>query len=141
MCLTIAFNYRSHGRTFDGLIRRGACWLADPPGPPSAPTVDDVTKDSCQLSWRPPDHDGGSPVTGYHVERSASGRTDRWIRITRQPVPETRYTVSELVEGNDYQFRVAAENAVGVGPPGPESDSITAKDPWGQLLLPRFQSV
>ena len=105
---------------------------ADPPGPPSAPTAQDVCKDSCELTWRPPENDGGSPVTGYHVERSASGRTDRWIRITRQPVPDTRYKVTELVEGNEYQFRISAENSVGTGPPGPESDSILAKDPWGQ---------
>ena len=71
-------------------------------------------------------------MTGYHVERSASGRTDRWIRITRQPVPDTRYKVTELVEGNEYQFRISAENSVGIGPPGPESDSVLAKDPWGQ---------
>jgi len=75
-------------------------------------------------------------VTGYHVERSASGRTDRWIRITRQPVPDTRYKVTELVEGNEYQFRISAENRVGTGPPGPESDSIIAKDPWGQFIPP-----
>jgi len=68
------------------------------------------------------------------VERSASGRTDRWIRITRQPVTDTRYNVTELVEGNEYQFRISAENAVGTGPPGPESDSILAKDPWGSYV-------
>jgi len=108
---------------------------ADPPGPPSAPTADNVCKDSCDLSWRPPDYDGGSAITGYHVERSASGRTDRWIRITRQPVPDTRHRVTELVEGNEYQFRISAENGVGVGPPGPESESIVAKDPWGQFAI------
>jgi len=112
-------------------MRETVMLASDPPGPPSAPTADSVCKDSCELSWRAPDNDGGSPVTGYHVERSASGRTDRWIRITRQPVPDTRYKVAELVEGNEYQFRVAAENGVGLGPPGPESDSVLAKDPWG----------
>lgn len=74
-------------------------------------------------------------MIGYHVERSTSGRTDRWIRITRQPIPDTRYKVSELVEGNEYQFRISAENSIGIGPPGPESDSIVAKDPWGRYTV------
>jgi len=78
--------------------------------------------------------DGRTPVIGYHVERKASGCSDRWIRITHQPVPETRYKVTEVFEGNEYQFRVSAENNVGVGPPGPESDGIVAKDPWGQCI-------
>jgi len=109
----------------------GVVGCADPPGPPSVPTAQDVCKDSCELTWRAPEQDGGAPVTGYHVERCASGRVDRWIRITRQAVPDTRYKVGELVEGNEYQFRISAENSVGVGPAGPESDPIIAKDPWG----------
>ena len=67
-------------------------------------------------------------MTGYHVYRNASGHTDRWIRITRQLVPDMRYKVTGLVKGNEYQFRIAAENSVGVGPLGPESDIILAKD-------------
>ena len=104
---------------------------SDPPGPPSAPMAKIVYKDSCELSWQPPDNDGGSPVTGYHVECSASGHTKLWIRITRQPIPDTRYKVTKLVKDNEYQFRIAAKNSLGVGRPGPESDSILTKDPRG----------
>jgi len=59
----------------------------DLPGSPSAPTVLEVFKDRCSLSWKAPDFDGGSPIIGYHVERSTSGKTLRWIRITKEPVP------------------------------------------------------
>jgi len=104
---------------------------SDPPGPPSSPVVENVYKDSCELTWHPPDNDGGSPVTGYHVERRDSSRTDHWIHTTLQPVPDTCYKVTVLVEGNEYQFRILAENRIGVGPPGPESDIILAKDPLG----------
>jgi len=62
------------------------------------------------------------------VERRDSGRSDRWIHTTLQPVPDTRYKVTELVEGNEYQFRILAENSVAVGQPGPESDRVLAKD-------------
>ena len=84
------------------------------------------------LSWRGPDFDGGSPILGYHVERSASGRVARWIRITRDLVSDLRYNVKELVEGNEYQFRIIAENKAGPGEPGPACDPVLAKDPWGE---------
>jgi len=116
---------------FVEIIREIVVLISDPLGRPSAPTAENVCKDSCELTWHPPDNDGGSPVTGYHVERRASGRFGRWKRITRQPVPDTRYKVTKLVEGNEYQFRISAENSVGVGPPGPESDRVLAKDPSG----------
>lgn len=41
-------------------------------------------------------------------------------------------TISDLHEGNDYQFRVSAENAAGVGQPGPPSDTVKAKLPFGK---------
>ena len=102
------------------------------PGEPSRPAVDDITKDSCTLSWHVPSTDGGTPITGYHVER-ATGKGQRWIRITRDAVKETVYDVRELVEGNEYQFRIIAENAVGVGSAGPPSENVLAQDPWGEL--------
>ncbi len=70
-----------------------SCLSTDPPGPPSAPEPLEVTSSTCELSWRPPENDGGSPVTGYYVQRSPA-RSERWIRVTRDPVPTTKYTVS-----------------------------------------------
>ena len=101
----------------------------DPPGPPSAPEPSDITRDSCALTWRPPTEDGGSPVTGYYVERAAHNST-RWIRANREPAPEAKYQVIELIEDNKYKFRIIAINKVGEGPPGPESGPVHAKDPW-----------
>ena len=127
----IPINLFAHLLTYINLwkiIREIVVLTSDPPGPPSAPVVKNVCKDSCELTWHPPDNDGGSPVTGYHVERRDSGRSDRWIHTTLQPVPDTRYKVTELVEGNEYQFRILAENSVAVGQPGPESDRVLAKD-------------
>jgi len=111
------------------------------PGAPSVPTVLEVFKESCSLSWRAPDSDGGSPVIGYHVERSTSGKTLRWIRITRDAVPDLTFKVTELVEGNEYQFRIIAENKAGLGPEGPASDPILAKDPWEKPGKPGVPEV
>ena len=101
----------------------------DPPGPPSAPVIEDVTKDSCKLSWKPPEQDGGTPVTGYFVERSAA-QSSRWIKVTRDPLPEPIFSCNDLVEGNEYDFRAIAINKAGEGPAG-EKCRVLAKDPWG----------
>ena len=41
-------------------------------------------------------------------------------------------TLQELVEGNEYQYRVSAENKVGEGPFSEPCPPFTAKDPYGQ---------
>ena len=106
-------------------------FLSDLPGAPSAPIVTDIFSVSCALTWSPPDSDGGTPITGYYVERNTN-RAGRWIRITRDPVTEKcGHQVTELIQDNEYQFRVTAMNAVGLGPAGPASETVIAKDPWG----------
>ena len=104
--------------------------LADPPGPPSAPVPSEVNSTSCVLTWEGPEDDGGSPVTGYFVERCQAGST-RWLRVNREPVTEKTLKVTELIEDNEYEFRVVAINKIGEGPPGDKcSPPIKAKDPW-----------
>ena len=95
----------------------------------------DVTHESCVVSWSAPDSDGGTPLTGYVLERRA-GLTGRWLRITRAPLPDPTCPVGELVEGNSYEFRAVAINKVGESEPGPSSQPITAKDPWGEYPCP-----
>ena len=43
--------------------------VSEPPGPPRKLEVDEVGKSSCALTWKAPEFDGGSPITGYYVER------------------------------------------------------------------------
>ncbi len=74
----------------------GTCFLPDPPGPPSAPEPTAVTKETVDLTWTPPEQDGGSPVTGYFIERAQAGST-RWIRCNKEPHPDTNYKVQQLI--------------------------------------------
>ena len=99
------------------------------PGAPEAPTVSEIFRDSCLVAWQPPTEDGGAPIIGYHVERR-TGTSKRWVRITKELVPESSLQVAELVEDNQYKFRVAAENRAGLGEFSAPSQPITAKDPW-----------
>ncbi|KAI8488694.1 Titin-like [Branchiostoma belcheri] len=84
--------------------------VPDPPEEP--PAVSEVTGDSVKLSWSEPTVDGGSPVTGYVVERRAVS-SNRWIRI--MTVRTTTCTVYGLRSSNEYVFRVSAMNAFGCG--------------------------
>jgi len=114
--------------------------IADKPGPPEAPTVSDITKTGCVVTWQPPKEDGGSPVTGYHVERCLA-KSDRWLKISKGSVAELKFTVNDLVEGNEYQFRVSAENKVGVGLPSSPSPPFAAKDPFSKRLFFAFLEI
>ena len=106
----------------------------DVPGPPSAPEVTETTKETCELSWKHPETDGGTPVIGFFIERSTSGSA-RWLRVNREPIAETTYLVTDLIEDTDYNFRIIAVNKIGEGEPGPKSQPVTAKDPWSKICI------
>lgn len=57
----------------------------DTPGAPSRVEASDIAKDAVTLKWYEPDEDGGSPVTGYWVERF-DAESDKWIRCNKLPV-------------------------------------------------------
>jgi hypothetical protein len=91
--------------------------------------VKDITKSSCILKWEPPSFDGGSPIKGYYVEKS-SGYSSRWIKVNRDLHTKTSMTFSDLIEGEEYDFRVLAENEAGVGKPSEASGMFVAKEPF-----------
>ena len=105
----------------------------DPPGPPENVEASEIFSTSCVLTWKPPAVDGGSPVTGYWVERRLTS-SNRWIRVNKEAVPELTLNVTDLDEGSEYEFRVIAENKIGPGPPSSPSQKVLAKDPWGEHL-------
>jgi len=62
--------------------------VIDRPGMPEGPlVVSDVFENRATLSWNKPVDDGGSPITGYIVEKLATGRDD-W-----QPVSSFFYYI------------------------------------------------
>ena len=101
----------------------------DPPGPPRNVQVNDVTKTSCQLTWEVPENDGGSPIIGYIIEKT-TGYSSRWSKVNKEPIENLEYAFSDLIESSEYEFRICAVNAAGVGPPSPGTGVIVAKDPF-----------
>lgn len=89
--------------------------------------------DSAVVSWQQPANDGGSPVTGYTIERQSS-YSPRWVIVNKTPVQNLSLKVDDLIEDNVYQFRVIARNKAGPSEPSKPSDSIVAKDPWSKYI-------
>ena len=104
-------------------------------GVPSAPrniSVDNITAHSANLRWDAPRTDGGSQILGYIIEKRQAF-SQRFIRVNRELVHATSFTLSDLIEGNDYEVRVIAENAAGESKPSDTTGTFLAKDPYGML--------
>lgn len=89
------------------------------------------------LTWKAPESDGGSPITGYIVERTLATSV-RWLRVNKQLVPELTYKATELVEDNEYVFRIIAENKAGQGEPSEPTKPAMARDPWRKFIALTF---
>ncbi|XP_010078143.1 PREDICTED: obscurin, partial [Pterocles gutturalis] len=86
-----------------------------PTQPPSDPVVKNKTETSVTLAWSPPKMDRPIPIDGYILERKKlTGFT--WVRCHESHVPVAEFTVTNLSEEADYQFRVSAVNAYGQSP-------------------------
>ena len=78
-----------------------------------------------KLTWEAPANDGGSPITGYTIEKKDKF-SSRWSKVNVSTIQETTFTVSGLQEGEEYEFRVTAQNKAGLGKPSnPASLKIT----------------
>ena len=90
---------------------------------------------SVALKWIPPVSDGGSPILNYIIEYRSFG-SYKWIQAnTDKKVPELTYSVQKLKKDAEYEFRIAAENHVGVGEFSPPTEPIKVFKPLGEFML------
>ena len=89
---------------------------------PGAPTgVHATTGDaSSMVSWTAPTSNGGSAISSWDIFVTPSGRV---IHVTGGSARSA--TVSALTNGTAYTFKVAARNAVGLGPQSSASAPVT----------------
>lgn len=107
---------------FNGLI-------LGPPSPPIEVKIIDASREHINITWRAPEKNGGSHVTGYHVELSEAD-TEKWMRINARPIKELKFKAEDgIIPEKQYVLRVRAINAVGVSDPSEISDKVFAKDP------------
>ncbi|XP_054633124.1 titin-like [Dunckerocampus dactyliophorus] len=97
------------------------------PMAPGTPFVSIVTKYSMLVEWTHPVKDGGSPVTGYHLERKERNSI-LWTKMNKLAILDPRFKTTGLEEGIEYEFRVFAENIAGLSPSSKISDCYVARD-------------
>ena len=109
-----------------------------PTGKPDSPQgplqVKDIEKTSVTLAWKAPKSDGGSPLTGYIIEKKEATRPT-WTRVETISPDETKFIVKNLLEGSDYQFRVTAENKHGASSPLVTDASVRPKSKFGEYFI------
>lgn len=85
------------------------------------------------VTWQPPVNDGGSPVINYKLEQKVSTEVG-WNPVTTDDITDTKYTVTKLKTGKEYEFRVSAVNKAGQGKWSPPSDEVVVKAPVGKCV-------
>lgn len=105
----------------------------DPPSEPRNLQINKVSKEYVILSWECPSSDGGTPITGYCIEKK-DRNSILWVKANESLVKSTQYTCSGLIEGLEYTFRVSALNLAGQGKPCKQTDFITARTDIGKNM-------
>ena len=120
--------------------------VSDRPDPPRFPTFSQVGTDSLVLEWQNPSWDGGSAITNYLIEKQVRPFSFRiqlkpaliLVESPLQELPMTAWTraghtrfnlfpVTGLTPGNEYKFRVFAENVHGRSDASDESSTVQTK--------------
>jgi uncharacterized repeat protein (TIGR02543 family) len=96
-----------------------------PAGVPSAPSgvSGTGTGGTINIAWTVPSSDGGSAITDYIVEYSVDG-SGTWATFADGASTATSATVTGLIAGNAYEFRVTAKNIIGNSLPSFSSPTI-----------------
>jgi len=83
-------------------------------GWPSAPRSLEATASNrlITLSWLPPSDSGGTSITNYKIYRGSSSNNETFFTTVGNV---TTYTDTELIEGQEYYYKVSAVTAVGEG--------------------------
>lgn len=84
-------------------------------------------------------YDGGAPIIGYVVEmrpkKADMSPDEGWKRCNAAAqLVRMEFTVTSLDENQEYEFRVCAQNQVGIGRPAELKDAIKPKEILGEAL-------
>ena len=90
-------------------------------------------KDYVIVAWDSPESDGGSPLTGFVVERKDVTKTS-WVGAGECDAQTFHFKVTKLIEGNEYEFQIAAVNDVGQSDWANLGKPVKAKLGFGKSL-------
>ncbi|XP_074019467.1 immunoglobulin-like and fibronectin type III domain-containing protein 1 [Numenius arquata] len=97
------------------------------PGAPDPPEIVSASRDTITISWKTPRKTGSSRIVGYMVQKRKKGTTT-WLPVNNVPIADKKLKMTNLKKGLQYEFRVAAVNAAGVGDASEPSQPVFARD-------------
>lgn len=112
------------------------------PAPPGKPILipgasEDSQPDIVGIRWERSPNNGGSAIIGYLVEHRRLG-SPHWVRSSPNLCSFPELTLSGLEPGWRYQFRVRAQNGLGLSLPSELSDPLTVTLQRSVATAPRF---
>ncbi|XP_023271942.1 myosin-binding protein H-like isoform X1 [Seriola lalandi dorsalis] len=96
--------------------------IVELPGPPASVKIADTWGFNVALEWTVPKDNGNTDITGYTVQK-ADKKTGDWFTVMEH-YHRLNATISDLIMGNTYKFRVFSENKCGMS----EDAAITKEE-------------
>ncbi|XP_040975578.1 immunoglobulin-like and fibronectin type III domain-containing protein 1 isoform X7 [Aquila chrysaetos chrysaetos] len=97
------------------------------PGAPDPPEIVSASRDTITICWKAPRKTGSSRIVGYIVQKRKKG-TMTWLPVNNVPIADKKLKMTNLKKGLQYEFRVAAVNAAGIGDASEPSQPVFARD-------------
>jgi len=114
--------------------REFALFFVEVPSAPAGPLdISDINKTNAKLSWKPSDKDGGSPITGYIIEKR-EGWKSTFTEVGKVKPNVTTFELTGLKDGEEYFVQVKAVNNVGQSKPLDVDASFKAKSPYSKYM-------
>lgn len=98
------------------------------PAAPSGLSASAVSSSQIDLMWNAPDN-GGSPITGYEIERSLDGGSTWSVLVQNTNSASAAYSDAGLSPNTNYAYRVSAINSVGTSQPSNTASAVTPDAP------------
>ncbi|XP_072050075.1 mitogen-activated protein kinase kinase kinase 20-like [Amphiura filiformis] len=102
-----------------------------PPAAPRKPEISSSGSTKLRVTWESPDDVGESPIIGYELEYKVVNSENGWVKVGKDLITKTSYTISGLKTGTKYETRVTAVNKAGHGPQSQPVTTVTV----GKYLL------
>lgn len=110
-------------------------YITEVPSAPVGPLkISDINKTKAKLSWQPSEKDGGSPITGYIIEK-CEGWKSTYIEAGKVKPNTTAFEMTGLTDGQEYYVQVKAVNNIGQSKPLEADMSFKAKSPYSKQFI------